>query len=160
MTGGGPSINLAEQTMETTAALAAPSRRHLVRTIYLYLVAFLGVLLLTVGGVRFLDMGLKALVFTSAEQEETMHVRQPPIPFALERARQVAGGSGDEFTPEERAMAREWLREYEAWRERTATLNPVLARRQRTASSSLAMILIGLPLYLYHWALIRREWQA
>ena len=35
----------------------------LIRTIYLYLFALLGLALLTIGGVRFVDMGLKAFVF-------------------------------------------------------------------------------------------------
>lgn len=152
---------LARTRMETTASsILDPARRPWVRTVYLYLLAFIGLILLTIGGVRFLDMGLKALVFRQAEQEEVMHMRQPPMPFALERARQVAGSESAELTVEERAMVREWLREYEAWRERSERMDPVVSRRQRTASSALAMILIGLPLYLYHWMLIRRESRA
>ena len=45
-------------------------KHSLIRTIYLYLFACLGLVLLTIGGVRFLDMGLKAFVFTKAEQEQ------------------------------------------------------------------------------------------
>ena len=47
--------------------------------------------------------------------------------------------------------------EYERWKEQVARIDPVRARREREAARSLAMILIGLPLYLFHWRIIRRE---
>jgi len=45
-------------------------KHSLVRTIYLYLFALVGLTLLVIGTVRFVDMGLKAFVFTKAEQAE------------------------------------------------------------------------------------------
>ena len=41
----------------------------LIRTIYLYLFALLGLVLLTIGSIRFVDMALRAFVFTKADQE-------------------------------------------------------------------------------------------
>ena len=41
----------------------------LVRTIYLYIFALLGLVLLIIGSVNFLNMGLKAFVFTQADEE-------------------------------------------------------------------------------------------
>lgn len=56
----------------------------LIRTIYLYLFALLGLVLLTIGGVRFVDMGLKAFVFTKAEEEVRLIYDQvPPIPYSV-----------------------------------------------------------------------------
>ncbi len=94
-------------------------KHSLIRTIYLYLFACLGLVLLTIGGVRFLDMGLKAFVFTKAEQEQRYDVSPP---------------SSDE--PE---------------------VSYVTVRRHRDASLNLSLILIGLPLYLYHWRTIKKE---
>lgn len=131
--------------------------RSWVRTVYLYTMALLGLVLLTIGGVRILDLGLKAFVFTQAEQEERVSMRQPPMPMALERLERIDRGENPDLTAQERAMVRQWLREYERWKEQADRVDPITSRRQRTASSALALILIGLPLYGYHWRTIRRE---
>lgn len=133
------------------------TRRPWIRTVYLYLLAMLGLVLLTIGGIRLLDMGLKAFVFTQAEQEERTMYMQPPMPVGLERVERIGRGEEGELTAEERALVRQWVEDYRSWKERTERVDVVVARRQRTASSSLAMILVGLPLYLYHWGVIRKE---
>ncbi|GAG22415.1 unnamed protein product, partial [marine sediment metagenome] len=51
----------------------------LVRTIYLYLFALVGLALLTIGAVRFVDMGLKAFVFTKAEELQRLYEAMPPL---------------------------------------------------------------------------------
>lgn len=94
-------------------------KHSLIRTIYLYLFACLGLVLLTIGGVRFLDMGLKAFVFTKAEQEQRYDVK-PSLSVEPE-------------------------------------VSYVTVKRHRDASLNLSLILIGLPLYLYHWRIIKKE---
>ena len=94
-------------------------KHSLIRTIYLYLFACLGLVLLTIGGVRFLDMGLKAFVFTKAEQEQRYDVKSP-------------SSAGPE-------------------------VSYVTVKRHRDASLNLSLILIGLPLYLYHWRTIKKD---
>lgn len=140
-----------------TLAERPEARRPWIRTVYLYLLAMLGLVLLTIGGIRLLDMGLKAFVFTQAEQEERFMYQQPPMPVALERVERIGRGEEAELTPEERALVRQWVEDYRSWKERSERVDVIVARRQRTASSSLAMILVGLPLYLYHWGVIRKE---
>lgn len=140
----------------------APSDLHTaprswVRTVYLYTMALLGLVLLTIGGVRMLDLGLKAFVFTQAEQEERFSMRQPPMPVMMERLERIDRGEEPELTAQERAVVRQWLQDYEGWREQADRVDPITSRRQRTASSALALILVGLPLYGYHWRIIRRE---
>lgn len=129
--------------------------RSRVRTVYLYGVSLLGIVLLTIGTVRLVDLGLKALVFTGAEEDERFYAMQPPPPPVRIERLGVAGEA--DLDAEERAMLRQWIADYRLWKERTSRIDPVSARRQRTASSSLALVLIGLPLYLYHWRLVRRE---
>jgi len=94
-------------------------KHSLIRTIYLYLFTCLGLALLTIGGVRFLDMGLKAFVFTKAEQEQRYDAMPP-----------------SSVEPE---------------------VSYVTAKRHRDASLNLSLILIGLPLYFYHWRIIKKE---
>lgn len=147
-------------TTDTWTPDSAPegrSSRSWVRTIYLYLAALIGLVLLTIGGIRLIDLGLKATVFTHAEEEERLNWRQPPMPMILERVERIGRGEEAELDAGERAAIRQWLADYARWKEQADRVDPIRSRRERSASSSLAMILIGLPLYLYHWRTIRKD---
>jgi hypothetical protein len=125
-----------------------------VRTLYLYLFAMLGLIFVAIGGVQLLDMTLRALVFKQADAMERYEM--PPMPMtATERLDRYT--KDPELSVREREMIRQSIREYEQWTERRRRIDPVVARRQRQAANSLAMILVGLPIYLYHWRLIRKS---
>jgi hypothetical protein len=128
-------------------------RDSIIRTIYLYTFSLLGLVLVTIGGTQFLDMALKASVFKKADDEQRIFARQMPTPAIRPDMERWAADST--LTATERAALREWLAEYENWRTASAKLDPVTAQRQRTASTSLSLILVGLPLYFFHWRLIR-----
>ncbi len=133
----------------------------LIRTIYLYLFSILGLVLLTIGGVRFVDMGLKAFVFTKAEEEQRLIHQQAPIPYSVPRIekfqQEIEEGKEICLSEEEKTNIEYWLADYKDWKERRSKIDYVTARRHRDASLNLAMILIGFPLYLYHWRIIKRE---
>jgi hypothetical protein len=128
----------------------------LVRTIYLYLFALVGLALLSIGVVRMVDLGLKALVFTGADESQRTYARQPlPSLVAPERLDKAQGAT--DLTAEEKTLLKQWLADYKIWQETQAKLDPVREQRQRDASTSLALIIVGLPLYLFHWGIIRKE---
>lgn len=133
----------------------------LIRTIYLYLFAILGLVLLTIGGVRFVEMGLKTFIFKKAEEEQRLIYQQAPFPYWVPRVEQFQQGIEEKkeicLSKEEKASLEQWLADYKDWQERRSKIDYVTARRHQDASLNLAMILIGLPLYLYHWRLIKRE---
>jgi hypothetical protein len=136
-------------------------KHPLVRTIYLYLFTIVGLSLLVAGAVRFIDMGLKTFVFVKADEAQRIQQKyygglsSPVLPFAAEKM-QVAENDG-KLTDEERATIKKWAADYKAQQEEFAKIDYVASDRQREASGNLAMILVGLPLYLYHWTLIKRE---
>ena len=129
----------------------------LIRTVYLYIFTIVGLALLVSGAVRFLDMGLKMFVFTEADLPEKYQQSYyyPSFTGAVEKL-EIAQTS-EEFTEEEIASIKSWLADYDAWKENTSKIDYVRSRRQSEASTNLAMILVGLPLYLYHWITIKRE---
>ena len=129
----------------------------LIRTIYLYLFTLVGLALLIIGGVRFVDMGLKAFVFTKAEEEQKLIHLQPPMFYQIEIEKIEKLQDEEELSAEEKASIKQWLADYKDWKERRSKIDPVTARRHRDASLNLALILIGLPLYFYHWRIIKRE---
>jgi hypothetical protein len=138
-------------------------KNHLVRTIYLYLFAMVGLILLVIACVSFLNMALKTYVFTKADEQMRIEYKQPPTgPIAVEklgRISQEAQGKAVQVTLTENEISQidQWLIDYKNYQEGRAKIDPVITERQQTASINLAMIIIGLPLYLYHWGIIRRE---
>jgi hypothetical protein len=127
----------------------------LIRTIYLYIFALLGLILVIIGGVRLIDMGLKAFVFTQAEEEQRVshfYYSRPAYPNLGEGVLEQ-----ESLSEQEIVLLKSWLADYESWQERIDKIDPITARRHREASTSLAMIFIGLPLYFYHWMIIKRE---
>ncbi|MEA3452912.1 MAG: hypothetical protein U9Q96_01065 [Patescibacteria group bacterium] len=134
------------------------NREHhpLIRTIYLYLFALVGLALLISGSVRFVNMGLKAFVFTKAEQDMKMDYMRPLSPsMPIEKIEQA--GDGAELSESERVQIRSWLEEYKRWEEKGEGIDYLTSRRHRDAATNTSLILVGLPLYLYHWLIIRRE---
>ena len=49
------------------------------------------------------------------------------------------------------------IQNYKEWEEQSEVVDPITSKRHRDASINLSLILIGLPLYLYHWGFITRE---
>ena len=130
-------------------------KHSLVRTIYLYIFAMLGLVLLTIGGVRFVNMGLKAWIFTQADQEQKLSYLKPPLEYPLLQIKQLS--SQKDLSSEEKVQIKQWLADYQAWKEQRGNVDPLKAHRQRDISFNLALILIGTPLYLYHWRVIKKE---
>jgi hypothetical protein len=135
-------------------------RYTLVRTIYLYIFALLGLVLLIIGSVNFLNMGLKAFIFTQADEESRIFSKQIPIPTIsrIENIEQdIEEGKDICLSKEEKISIESWLADYNNWKESVSKIDPITSRRHRDASINLSLILIGLPLYLYHWRIIKKE---
>jgi hypothetical protein len=130
----------------------------LIRTVYLYLFALIGLVLLTIGSVKFVDMALKTFVFTRADEPE--RIRQEygyysSFPVSVSKVEEYQAEEG--LQEEEKAALAQWLKDYEEWQEAEAKIDYLASQRHREASNNLAFILIGLPLYLFHWRIIKRE---
>jgi len=127
-----------------------------IRKIYLYFFSLLGLILLVIAGIRFLDMGLKAFVFTQVEEQQKVDYARPTMVYQIEKLQNLEEKE-QTLSEDEKIQIREMIQSFQEWQERKEKVNPIIANRHRNASSSLAMILIGLPLYLYHWLTIKKE---
>ena len=114
----------------------------MIRLVYLYLFSLVGLVLIVIGSVQMINLGLTAWVFKQADQISYYPYQQPKV--VLDDGLTVVDAEEVERIEKERI-------EYEE-RERDS-------RRQRTASNALAMILVGAPLYFYHWRLIGKSKQ-
>ncbi|MBI5147832.1 MAG: hypothetical protein HZA37_01625 [Parcubacteria group bacterium] len=110
----------------------------IIRKIYLYLFALVGLSLVTIGGVRLVGLGLKTYVFTKADIYYEYPTTRPTMLPMLD---------GKEI--EAKQPTKEEVEEYQNKQQ--------TANRQREAAEALAFIIVGLPLYLYHWSVIKKD---
>ncbi|HAZ28370.1 MAG TPA: hypothetical protein DCY48_01180 [Candidatus Magasanikbacteria bacterium] len=133
------------------------TKNPLIRTIYLYLFALVGLVLMVIGAVNFINMGLKAWVFTQADQEQTLW-DAPPKPYGIEEKIPTdADVEKIELTETEKQAIKNWVMDYDAWNERTKNIDVAKSRRHREAARNLSFLIVGMPLYLYHWGVIKKE---
>lgn len=98
------------------------------RLLYLYLFSFVGLLIVVIGGIRITDLALKTFVFKDADKYEIYES------FDKDGAPQIS--IEEQKTRQERDSKRQ---------------------KQRELSGALSMIVIGVPLYLYHWKIIQKN---
>jgi hypothetical protein len=105
-----------------------------IRLLYLYLFSFIGLIIAVIGTVQLVDLGMKVYLFKGADFYES------PINTKFDN-------NGKEVTlTEAEKMEQKQLQDKEATRQ-----------RQRQASNALAMLIVGIPLYKFHWRLIKKE---
>ena len=109
-----------------------------IRKIYLYLFSVVGLVLAIIGAVRLISLGLRAYIFTEADKYYEYPMPRPVMPSEKTPA----------VTPEAIVDPKE-LEEYQNKQQRS--------NRQREAAGAVAQLIVGIPLYLYHWSLIRKE---
>jgi len=123
--------------------------------VYLYVASLVGLGLLISGGVQAFEIGLKLTILPQADAEDRLWMRQPPMPPMFDAGSSLSETDG--LTEEELVIVRRWLQDYERWEEERSGLNPVAARRERQGATALALIFVGIPVYLFHWLTIRKE---
>ncbi|MBI4276321.1 hypothetical protein HY629_00585 [Candidatus Uhrbacteria bacterium] len=138
------------------------SKNPLIRSIYLYLFALVGLGMLVVGTARLVNLGLKVYVFTKADHGY-FYKPEPPYPTRYQGVEDVqtliACGEKCGVNEKIKESLRMWQADYERW-QRDQSQEPVDTRgaeRQREAASALSLILVGLPLWLYHWWVIKKD---
>lgn len=99
------------------------------RLLYLYLFSFVGLLIVVIGSIQMVNLGLKTFIFKDVDKYEIY----PSYPI-----------KGEEQVESPEVIS--------ARQDREAT-----RQRQRDLINSVSMIVVGLPLYIYHWKLIAKE---
>lgn len=129
-----------------------------IRAIYLYIFTLLGLVLIIIGSVKLIDIALKTFIFKQADEEQRISYIIPPVTIGSDIERKIEDNSEEVvLTEEEINQINQYIAYYNEWKEKRDSIDPVTTERQRDISNSLAMMLIGLPLYLYHWGLIKKE---
>lgn len=105
-----------------------------IRLLYLYLFSFIGLLIAVIGSVQLVDLAIKVYVFKGADRYNI------PMVAKLDPAGRETILTDKEKEEQKRSQETETQRQ-----------------RQRQASTAIAMLLVGIPLYKYHWSLIKKE---
>src|SRR3989344_9120563 len=134
-------------------------KHSLIRTIYLYLFALVGLVLMIIGMVRLLDLGLKIFIFKEADKPESFRSSPPYPPFGVLEPVPVSKEKGigevkitekKEISAEEKDALARWLVEYQSWQESQKNVDYLRATREREASNSLAFIITCFPFCFYN----------
>lgn len=113
------------------------------RKVYLYLFAVVGLVLIIIGSVSLINLGLKTWIFTKADDAMCFYgPRIAPV-------EKIGTGQTQEELDRQRAEDERYCKE---------VTRP--AQKQSTASLAIAQLIVGIPLYAYHWTLIRKEGQV
>ena len=110
-----------------------------IRRVYLYLTSLIGLVLVLIGGVQIINLGLKTWILTKADDQ---YYSGPCYKNERTTAPMKEGEQPQELSDEE----------CEAQRAEEKT-----ARRQNQAANAIAFIVVGVPVWLYHWNKVKGE---
>jgi len=105
---------------------------EVVKFIYIYLFSAIGLILVVMGAVRLTDVALKTYAFKQAD------VYYAPT-----------------FYDKDSGLSEEEVQRRNEEFKKAEEINRK-AERQRTIASSISLIAVGLPLFLYHWRIARK----
>jgi len=105
-----------------------------VKKIYVYLFSAIGLVLVVIGAVQIINLGLKAWIFTKAD----VYYNYPAPVSAPEKG-------GQPIQQPDPKVVEEFQK------------NNLISQRQRDAANALAMIIVGAPLFIYHWTIARKS---
>lgn len=108
------------------------------RKVFLYIFASLGLVLNIIGLVSLINLGLKTYVFTKSDYPCYTEAR------SITSAEKTEGMTQEQIDKQQALIAKNC--------EENNTAN-----KQSQASNAIAMLIVGIPLYGYHWMVIRRD---
>lgn len=116
--------------------------KNTIRNIYLYLVSFVALMMLVFSTADIVNIILRTYVFTKADQYE-FYGPTAPCPAIKSPDGKVASD-----TPDCAAIDQQ---------NRKSAADSQAAQRQRDIVRDISMILVGIPLFAFHWRIIKRK---
>lgn len=123
-----------------------------VRTFYLYVVSLLSLIFLAIGIGNLANTTLKTTIFKEAEKRDYSVCYSYPYYISSVDLKNLEG-----LTVDQNEKIESMIRDYEAWQETNTGESCYRSERENRIVNSLTMILIALPLYIFHWAIIKKE---
>lgn len=121
------------------------SRHLMIRNLYLYLVAAITLFMMAFSAVDLINIALKTWVFTKADQVNIYYPKQAPDAYCTFDKNNVRVCPSTEETAQRQA---DEIKQQELQR---------VAQKQSDIVRNISMLLVAIPLFIYHWSLIRRD---
>lgn len=107
------------------------------KKVYLYVVSLISLGMVIVACVSLINLGLKAWIFTKADSTN--------YPIACPAVEMPAMPSGAQPVPCDQTAQNQQVHDQ------------LIASREQEASRDIALLIVGLPVFFYHWRLVRKE---
>ncbi len=116
-------------------------KNNIIRSIYFYAVSIVALFMLVFSGVDLINTALKQWVFTGADPN--YNYCMPVAPAKMPSSVNIPAGPTQEDCD----------RQNEQNRQNT------ISQRQNSAVRDLSMLVIALPLFLFHFRIVQKEWK-
>lgn len=126
----------------------------IIKNVYLYLVTFIGLLMVVIPGVSLLRMGLESLLLPVDMIER--YEESIPRPYML-NDRVVDGEDQVVLLEADRELFEEWKEDYANWQERQEERNKPSIQRRRDMANNIAILVGGLILFISHGLMLRKD---
>ena len=97
------------------------------------------------------NIGLKTFIFTKADLD--LYTEPITLGYYLEPREQMEAIQKCEIAETDKEIISQWLVNYE----KNKDIDVRIIERQEDASDAIAKIIVGFPVYLYHWGVITRD---
>lgn len=122
------------------------SKAAIIKTVYFYLVSLIGLMMVVFSLADVVNIGLKTWVFPKADLNE---YKQPTCAVTVMKDPNLKE-TEDQYAMRMKSCEESYVNEDEAR----------AIRNQRDAVRDISMIVVGVPLFLYHWIIVRKEQKA
>ena len=144
------------RVVQKDAKKEGASERGVIRNTYFYLVSLASLLMIVITGGILINLALKTWVFPSAgEYDKKVAIRElDPFDISRNGIHSVINCADEcELSEETISDSEQWLVDYDLWQQSYQTTDSA----QRQGAATLPYILLGIPLFWYHWRAVRRE---
>ncbi|MFH1145403.1 MAG: hypothetical protein V1707_00345 [bacterium] len=139
--------------------------KSVIKTIYLYLVTFVGLIMFAISLGVILNASLRLVFFPDLDRA---YPSRPPEPAFYSKTgeafigcQEVANKCKDnkQLSNEEQLALSKWQKDYQTWEREQKEYDATQPKReqQRRLVDSVPYVVIGAILYLTHWRLVKRE---
>lgn len=136
------------------------SKKEIITNIYLYLVTFIGLLMIVIPSVDLLKIGLQTWIFPLASEDEYGYDRKPPEPYMIKGETTPIDNTKVEkieLNKSDLEAFNQWKVDYANWQKNQENLDVVTIRAQKDLVRDISTLVVGLALFLTHGLAIRKK---
>ncbi|MBT4120476.1 MAG: hypothetical protein HOA57_03820 [Candidatus Magasanikbacteria bacterium] len=131
--------------------------KTLIRSIYLYLAVFVGLMMFAIPAGQLLKLGMQTWFFPLALEQEYRYDEAYPTKPYINRITEDADLATIKLTEEEVEILANWQTDYKKWQEDQDSIDWRKARVQNKVADNLSILIIGLIVFLSHGYVLRRD---